>query len=364
MPVTMAPQQAAAPVSGGIPFWYGSNKYAEKIPIPTGNTYTLTAAQQEIVFNINPGGFLRGVRLIVRSNGAGALGGGVLSPDAPLSAFANASIENLDGAPILYPMSGYAHGIRQDWSRPWNGEIAQQPGYSGSVNPAFALFLQTEIKDTAAVLANTDARAQFRCRVVLATLAQYVSGGAPTSPGLTITAYMESWAQPDKHDLQDNPISPLPPGMVLANICRHQIINLTAAGADNTLQLSLTGNELRWIAFITRNASQVRANLLSDPIRWRIDTRSLGVFSPDEVALRASDHYSAWGPMQPIPTGVYLWPRFKNNVENGEPWVTTANATYLLWESATAAGGSGGNIEIITDEVTPLGPVGMDYESI
>jgi hypothetical protein len=48
----------------------------------------------------------------------------------------------------------------------------------------------------------------------------------------------------------------------------------------------------------------------------------------------------------------------------GESWLATTNATYLIFESATAAGGSGGTIQIITDEVVPVGPVPMELESI
>ena len=50
----------------------------------------------------------------------------------------------------------------------------------------------------------------------------------------------------------------------------------------------------------------------------------------------------------------------------GQSWLATTNATYLIWESATAAAGTNlpGTVEVITDEVVPVGPVPMELESI
>lgn len=359
--MTAGSRPAGPPATAsGVPFVYGSNQYVEKM---LTQTTTLGTAQVEIVQNITPGGFLRGVRVIVRSTG-GALGGGTLSGDAPHSVIASATVENIDGSPIQYPMSGWAHGWRQYFSRPWQGDPTTRSDYSATVNPSFSLFMQPEIRHTAGVLANTDARAQYRIRLTLSTLAQYVSGGAPTAPAVTVTLYLETWAQPDQADLRGNPIQPLPPGLALATLSRHQVLNLSAAGADNTFQFSNTGNENRLFMWIMRDSTGARANLASDPIRWRVDARSLGTFAPAELTAKAEDFYKFFG-LVAIPTGVYVWPRFFNTgAMVGEPWLATTNATYLIWETATAAGGTSGTIEIISDEVAPIRDVPMEMESI
>lgn len=354
---------AGPPTPGGsmVPFTYGSNQYVEKF---FTNTTTLGTAQVELVSNVNPGGFLRGVRIQFRSSG-GALGAGTLNGDAPMSLYASATLENIDGSPILYPAPGYSHAMRQWLSRPWTGDPSRRFDYSATVNPSGTLFLQNEIKMTAGVLANTDARAQFRVRATLCTLAQLVSGGAPTAPAVVTTFFMESWAQPDAQDLRGNPIEPLPPGLNLATLARRQIYNFSAAGADNTIQLSNMGNELRLILMIARNSAGARADLLSDPVRWRLDNRSLGVMSPDEIFNRMSDFYDALQLGSVRPTGVYAFPRFFYPGRGvGEPWLSTTNATYCIFESATGAGGTSGTLEIITDEVVPVGPVPLELESI
>lgn len=353
----------SAPAGAGsvVPFFYGTNQYVEKF---ASDTTTLGTSAAERQYNINPGGFLRGVRLEIRSAG-GALGAGTLSADAPPNVLASAALENIDGSPIIYPMGGYAHMIGQWLFRPWHGDPARRFDYSATVNPSVSLFMQPEIRHTAGVLANTDARALYRVRWTYATLATLVTGGTPTAPAVTVTAYMESWAQPDAADLRGNPIEEIPPGLNLATLRRQQIINLSAAGADNTFQMSNMGNELRGIVIITRNSSGARTDLLSDPIRWRLDNRSMGVFSAQEVFNRMSDFYESLQNGSTRPTGVYCFPRFyqPGNMV-GESWLATTNATYLIFESATAAGGSGGTAQFMTDEVVPVGPVPMELESI
>lgn len=354
---------AGPPTAGGgmVPFFYGSNQYAEKID---STTTTLTTSQVEVVKNVNPGGFMRGVRVQFQS-ASGAAGGATLSGDAPWSVFASITLENIDGAPIKFPMPGYSHMVNQWLSRPWHGDPQRRWDFSATANPSGTLFIQPEIRHTAAVLANTDARAQYRIRYTLATLAQYLSGGSPTAPAVTVNLYLESWAQPDDKDLLGNPIEAIPPGLVLATVQRRQILSLNAAAADNTIQLSNMGNELRLITLLTRNSSNVRADLLSDPIRWRLDNRSLGVFNPAQVFNRMSDFYTSLQDGSVRPDGVYAFPRWYDPGRMvGEPWLATTNATYLIYESVTATGGTNGTIEIITDEVVPVDSVPLEFESI
>jgi hypothetical protein len=345
-----------------VPFFYGTNQYVEKF---AAQSQLLAAAQVEAVFNVNPGGFMRGVRLEVRSTG-GVIGTGVVAADGPWTALASATLENIDGSPIQYPMSVYAHMIRQWFARPWHGDPSRRFDFSNTINPSFSVFLQPEIRHTAGVLANTDARALYRVRWTFNSLTGFLGTvGTATAPTVTVTAYLESWAQPDAADLRGNPIEELPPGLNLATIARHQVINLAAVGADNTFQISNVGNEIRWFGWIMRNSAGARTDLASNPVRWRLDNRSLGVFGLEEVFNRMSDFYESLQNGSTRPTGIYCWPRFYDPGRMvGESWMSTTNATYLIWETATFTGGAGGTIEIVTDEVVPVGPVPMELESI
>lgn len=355
------PTASGASGGGTVPFFYGSNYYVEKI---STDIWQLTTAQQEFVHNITPGGFLRGVRLQVRSTGGV---GGTSTADSPWNVIASATLENIDGAPIMYPMSGYSYYTGAWAFRPWDGDPARRFDFNQSANPSFSLFLRPEIRHSAGVLANTDARALYRVRFTLNTWAAVITGGT-TAPTVTVTAYLETWAQPDSADLHGNQIEAIPSGLNLSTLRRRQIFTLNGAGADNQFQLTNTGNELRGAVFILRDSNSARQDYLSDPIRFRLDNRAMGTFSPDEVFNQMGDFYDHLqdGTSQ-RPTGVYAWPRFfQPGALKGQSWLATTNATYVIWENTTVASAVNvpGTLEIITDEVVPVGAVPMELESI
>lgn len=344
-----APSTAGAAGMGQNPFWQASNLYAEKI---TSTAVTPGSTISNTFVNINPGNFLRGVRFIVRSSG----GTGIATADNPSIAIQSLDLENVDGGEILYPMTGYAYLQRQRYFRPWLGDPTLAYDYSMSANPSFSLFLDPEIRLTAGVLSNTDARSQYKYNLFTNTATNITSG---TAPAMTFTTYMDAWGQPDPQDLEGIPNQPLPPGLALQVKLRHQAgVTLQASGTDNIFQLVNTGNALRGIIAIVRDSNGVRADGFSDPIRWQQDNRNLGVFSPDLLFQWMNEQYQNYG-IGARPPGVYVFPRFFNPGEmTGQGWLYTNNATKLTFETSTASGlASGtGTVEFITDEVYPVQP--------
>lgn len=345
--------------AGSVPFLIGTHEYAE--PMPT-NTWQTTANAQEFVLPITPGGFLRGVRLTLSSTGGVA---GTLAADAPLSILSSISLENIDGSPIIYPMPGYSFGMWVKYFTPWHGDPAKVLGWNTAIaTPGFSLPVRAEIRNTAGVLANTDARSQYRFRYTFAPTTGYGTGYT-TAPTFTAETNMEAYTQVDPTDLNGNPIQDLPDGLNIARIVRHQVVTLNNAGANNIIQLANTGNELRGILLLCRDSTGARQDALSTPIRMRLDDRSLGVFTTNEVFQRMYSFYDfLQNGTSTRETGVYMFPRFRDpGRELGSYWLPTSNATYLIIESTTAAGISGpGTIEIITDEVIPVGPISADLE--
>lgn len=355
---------AAGPASGGAsaggqnPFQIATNLYAEKNNQGLITSQILGAATLASGGSVNAGNYLRGVRLIVRTVTAGA--GGTLAPDAPWSLFQNLDLTNVDGSEILYNMAGYSHFLSQKYFRPWlQSPDTAYDGAASTVNsPQFTLFLQPEIRWTAGVLANTDTRSQYRFDMTLNTAAA-VGGAYTTAPTISVTPYMDAWAQPDAQDLQGTPNQPVPPGVNLQTKRRHQIFPLNPAGSDNVFLSTLTGNAIRGMIMVTRNGSNARTAGLSDPIYWQLDNRSLGRLNPDILQQWEQDFYSGNSRGNPLETGVYLFPRFlaPGDLE-GQGWLYTSNASKLQWESSTAAAVTGnGTAELITDEVYPVGPV-------
>lgn len=356
----------AAPVNAGgggatVPFILASNIYVEKF---NTDATALTTGQQPRTINVIPNGYMSGVRMEVRS--AGATGGTVVA-DAPWALFPNVELDNIDGANIIYPMGGYAHYAANWFFKPWLGDPSRRFDYANSINPSFSLLMQPEIRGTAGVLANTDARSQYKIAYTLNSTTGIVTNLTGTLT-TTTTLYLETWAQPDARDLHNNPQEAVPPGLNLQTLRRHQVLTLNGPGSANTLQLANTGNELRGVLFIVRDANGVRRDILSDPIRLRLDTRAMGTFSPSELFNLMNDEYDQLQNGTSVrPDGIYFWKRFRDPGDfTGQGWLTTTNATYAIWETATSALAANGigTVEIVTDEAIPVGPVPAELDSI
>lgn len=356
-----APASSQGAGGGAVPFIAASNHYREKM---FQDSFVLGASTQEFVHNITPGGFLRGVRLFATVTGGTAAT--APTADNPWNIFQSISLENIDGSPITYPMSGYSYYLNAKYNRPYWGDPAKRSTYVQSINPACELFIAPELRDTAGVLANTDARAQYRIRYTINTEAAIATGAYTLHGTVTVIGFMEAWSQPDGHDLHGNSTQGLPDGLGIATILRHQTLTLNNAGAANTLQIANTGNELRSLILVVRDSLNARQDYLSDPIRVRLDSKSLEVTSPNEVIATMFDFYDILSNgTSSREVGVYVFPRFRRPGDMvGQYWLGTNNATYLLIESTTLTGAVNlpGTIEVISSEVIPVGAVPPELE--
>jgi hypothetical protein len=394
MPAAAAAGSASGSPSGGggNPFQLATNLYCEKNQVGALTATSVSASQTPGGGQINAGQYLRGVRLIVRAQAAASVTTlNTAVNDWPWNVLTGIDMVNVDGSEILYPMGGYAHHIAQKYSRPWLGDPAFYPDAVNSTTsiPQFTLFLQPEIRWTAGVLANTDTRSQYRFDYSVDTLTNINNANgssynaASQAPVVSVTPYLDAWAQPDAEDLQGTPNQPVPPGLNLQYKRRHQIFTMNAGGSDNIFQSALTGNALRLQTLVTRNGGSIRAEGLSDPILWQLDNRSLGKISVnaertatttgvaggDMVQQWMSEFYSEYfSGIQTATTtsvlgfsrevGVYVFPRFlKPGTLYGQGWLYTANSTKEIWETSSVAGFASPTMELISDEVYPVGPV-------
>src|SRR5215472_14211792 len=387
---------AAAPPSGGggNPFQLATNLYCEKNQVGNLTASTVTTSQTVGGGQVNAGQYLRGVRLVVRAQASASVTTqNAAINDWPWNVLTQIDLVNVDGSEILYVMGGYAHYLAQKYGRPWLGDPALYSDAIMATNlaPQFTLFLQPEIRWTAGVLANTDTRSQYRFDYALESLTNIntANGGsynASSAPVVSVTPYLDAWAQPDAEDLQGTPNQPVPPGLNLQFKRRHQIFTMNAFGSDNIFQSALTGNALRNQILVTRNGGSVRSEGLTDPILWQVDNRSLGKISTntgsgagtasttgqqsgDMVQTWMSEFYGEYFPGSVTgsttstldagrrESGVYVFPRFiKPGSLYGQGWLYTANSTKEIFESTTGVATSG-TMELISDEVYPVGPV-------
>lgn len=359
-----------------IPFVAGSNQYREA-PFST-TVQTLDANSHDIVANVTPGGFLRGITMQVTSTG-GVIGAGVLAADAPFSILSSCSLEDISGGPILYPMGGYAYAMAQKYLRPWDGDPQKRSDFSATINPSFTLRFFAEVKDTLGCLANTDARAQYRFRCTLSPGNSAGPNGltttAPTTqPTVTVKLFLEAWAQPDLQDLLGNPIQQIPDGLVCSRFLMHEQPTLT--GANNIVRETLTGNELRALILIVRNgdANKSRVNLTdanAGAIDFRLDARRLWKMTPSQILEEMQAFYLLLGAGTWVrETGVYVIPRFAGQANagdafsgQGEYWLQTVEQSLLQMEFG---GGditsSPGTMEIVYDALAIAGEVPPELE--
>lgn len=392
------PASAAAGSSGGAPsggggnpFQLATNLYCEKNQVGNLTATSISTSQTAGGGQINAGQYLRGIRLIVRAQASASVTTtNTAINDWPWNVLTGVDMVNVDGSEILYPMGGYANYLAQKYGRPWLGDPAFYPDAVNATAaiPQFTLFLQPEIRWTAGVLANTDTRSQYRFDYSIDTLANIGNANgssynaASQAPVVSVTPYVDAWAQPDAEDLQGTPNQPVPPGLNLQYKRRHQIFTMNAATSDNIFQSALTGNALRCQTLVTRNGGTIRAEGLTDPILWQIDNRSMGKLSVnaertatttgvsggDMVQNWMTEQYGSYlyGLQTATTTsvlgfarevGVYVFPRFlMPGSMYGQGWLYTANSTKEIWESSSGAVTSP-TMELISDEVYPVGPV-------
>jgi hypothetical protein len=389
-----APSQASS-AGGQNPFQIATNLYAEKNLNGLISSQLLTTTPLPGGGQINAGQYLRGLRLIVRTvtNGAtmpvngdipfggfsatAGSGAGTGGDGQTCGIFSALDLVNVDGSEILYNMNGFSYYTAQRLFRPWLTDPALAYDFvaTATVN-SFTLFLQPEIRFGAGCLANTDTRSQYRWDQSLVG-----HTGAGTQPTISVTPYMDAWAQPDATDLQGTQNQPVPPGVNLQVKRRHQIFTLNGSGSDNILLSTLTGNAIRGMAIIARDTTGVRQGIFSDPFYWTVDNRSLGKLNPDIISQWANDQlqseynkssYPGTGNTSAVGTaggqfttgqyqqGVYPFLRFMLPGElYGQGWLYSSNATKIQFESATATltAGAAGTAELVSDEVYPVGPV-------
>lgn len=360
--MTQAPAPAQSQGGGGlVPFVRASYQYREKMRVDT--IAALTAAQQaQAPINITPGGFLRGVWIEISGSG-GALGTAVVGTpfDFPPAVIANIVLEDVNGQAIFGPVGGWELYA----ANKYGGYFAQGDPY---LNPAFVgtyaapylvLWVPVEVRsDGLGSLANTDARAQYRLiytvEAGLAGSPFLSTGTVTTGTALTITTWVDYWAQVEAKDMEGNPQEQVPPGLGTTQFTYHEIPAI-ATGAQ-TVKHNRVGNAIRGITYIVRDGTAAgagamankRVNAYTDPIKIRLDNRYLLSESPNlRRAIMGRYYYlngadgdpaSAGTPVKGWrDTGVLAYPQSLDSTYTPSPgdlgdWLQTNEASFLQLE--------------------------------
>lgn len=381
MSSVLAAQSAQGQGGGGgggqVPFLVGSQLYREQ-PFYT-STLTMGASEQTFtpIPTITPGNFLNGIVLEVTS-ASGVLGTtATVNSFGALLAISQLSLVDTGGGEILYPLSAFTYAMAQKYLRPWSGDVQKRVNYSNTVNPTFTMRFSVAIRDTLAILSNTDARTQYRVNVKLAPLTTLVSvSTGVTAPAVTINLYLDAWAEPDAVDLSGRPIAPLPPGLGASRFLMHETKTFNAG--NNTFQLTLTGNEIRGLIIIVKNSAGTLTDLTDNGagnIRFRLDNRVLWVMQQSQIVEEMQNfyaHFYGGGAAAGATTagftretGVYVITRFRH-AYGGEFWLPTVEQSLLQIEmQGTDLGTSApGTVEFVYDQLAVAGQLPPELEGI
>ena len=345
----MPQDMAAAPV---VPFTSAAHEHTE--PFLDQAIIPGTSAQNIGPIDVPAYGFARHIILEVTGTG-GALGGGAVNADYPHSILQNISLNDVNGAPIFGPLDGYAALQTNIWGGyAYQSDPRRSPSFSNSaVTPAMFIRIPIEIshRDGFGCLANQNAAASYKLNLTVNTLANMITGGAPTAPTLRVKAYLEAWSLPDNTDMVGRAQAQFPPVHGTTQFWSHNIRSI-AVGA-NTTPLVRMGNLLRTLVFISRNAAGVRQdNVFPDPAQFIWDARTL---LTDTQSYRKQIQFERSINNLASDTGVFVYGfnhSLKNAVGDDDPtlWLPTVQATRMELQGSSAAAGT---LQIVMNDVAP-----------
>lgn len=344
-------QQKARPV---VPFVRAAHKHTEG---PFFQTTVTPAANAQAIgpFDVPAYGFLRAVWIVVTAT-TGALGGGAVTADFPFNVFSNIGLRDPNGNNLQYPMTGYQLMLENLLGGyVWSMDPAAAPDYTAAVNPQFALRIPVEITpwDAFGSLGNQNASSAYKVDLTVNTLANLITGGAPTAPALTIRGYLEAWSAPAAVDLLNQPQETKPPGLGTTQFWS-PYVPVVAAG-QQTIRLTKVGNLIRNLILVTRDNTGARVNtMLPDPIRIVWDAADL--FN-EPVTYRRKKMYEQTNITPPTGVYAYLFTDDQDGhagFENRHLWLPTVQSTRLEVQGVF---GGAGTLEILTNDVavTPAG---------
>lgn len=353
MAVAGAAGAPAAP-QNEVSFLQGSNIYTEA-PF-FSFTQQMDGSQHTVlpVPQVTPGNFLDGLTIKISSTG-GVLGTtAAITADGILAILSSISFVNTNGGEILYPMGMLEYVYAQKYLRPWAGDPQGYAGYSNTINPAITFPLNIGIKDTLAILSNTDARRQYRFNAILAPISSLVTATTGvTAPTVTITGWLNAWRQPPATDYAGRPINPFPPGLGVQRKLMAETLNMPASGTAR-LKLDLTGDEIRGFILICRNSAGARTDLTdanAGQMQFRMDNGVLWTAQPSQIIQWMETFYAQYFGRGNLnrETGVYVLPRFRSP-NGGNAWLPTVEQTFLQIELGSADIASG-TVEVIYDQL-------------
>jgi hypothetical protein len=350
-----AAQTGRAPQQPLVPFAQASRRAREQ-----ALSFTVTPGTAPIILgpsDLVPNGFLRYVDLHVRTVTAGTLGPGVVADGYPFNILQN--IQFIDtGGQKMDDLSGYA--LLHDnivGASPARSDPRSAYDYSANaISPNFRLRIGRELfPDGRGSLPNLSGSQKYRIRAVIDAIANIWSTAPTTPPTIAIDVIDHLWLLPSPQDGGGRPQQRRPPLLGLAQYRTSWYPQQSIGGGQVNYQVKSTGNLLKYVAMIGRDANGVRTDaVFPDPFSLRVDNS----YPFDNVPLSEVIHeYEAMVPERSTrDTGVIVLPfnyglGRRTGDEGVASWWPTSTATYINLQGRQAAS-TPGTIDFLVGEIS------------
>lgn len=360
------PDKNATP-SLTVPFTRAAKEHVEKfLDFSTGAVMTnarIPVPPQDIPAY----GYARGIILYVTLSGG--VGAATAKGDAPWSALQDISIMDVNGQPIVGPISGYDLYLINKYGGYNLGDPKLSPAFTNNLaasgNATFKLWLPIEIsqRDALGCLGNQNAASTYKLRISQgATTDVFSANPATTIPVMRVQGWLSAWTQPTQTDLHGNAQATQPPAHGTTSFWSKSSFPLVGAG-QQVFRQTRVGNQLRNIILVGRDGADVRTNgVFADPLTLSWDTRVLQehaqVIWKDQMALRTG-YNAALDAAGGLDTGVYVEDfmhefdgKLGNELRDG--WLSTVQSTRLDYAGSWLAAGT---VYALINDVSPAGEV-------
>lgn len=364
-------KSAPAPM---VPFIRGAADHCEPF---YDNTFTLSASTGNLgPIDIASYGFARSLFVMVNVVSITNASTVTLAEDNPWSIFAELAVQDVNGAPLFGPHTGYEcythhkYGGFRNQIDPklyanYSALTTGAGATAGSGVFMFRINLNRNERDGLGSLANMNASQAYKIRGTIATLLS-TFGVVPSG---TVTArvriWLEAYSQPMGVDAAGRQQSTVPPANQTTGFSSR--IQVTTNSGANTVKHTRVGNYIRNLIYINKRAGTSRANGETDlatlNLQWYLDSRLLTNMGIEMIRGRMLEQFSltsvtfegANGP----DNGVFVIPfctEFDGRAgyEMRDMWLPTTQATRL---EVTVTLPNAGVLTVMTDDVAPRGNV-------
>lgn len=288
-----------------LPFRASTHEYFEKwatsaAVTPSANAQDVSPYQN----SVQSYGFLRRIKIRLRTQANGTLGSGTYNVDYPSKYIAQLSLTDPNGAEVYGgpTWSGYETFLAEKYGayKAVNDPLLSQLFSSTLITPGYQWMIPLEMSESSGygALPNMDAQSPYKLKVVMDTTTNMYNVQPTTPPTVVYDYLMECWTVPDAiNKLSGARQTMWPPGIgqnlwgVQGVGCtvQHWSLSTPSITASSAVTASLIrkGNIYRALVAVVRNSSNVRQALSNfpNPITFQIDGAPLWLSIDPAVIL-------------------------------------------------------------------------------